>query len=939
MLPDPDQCGHLYPHPHPTISDTLFATNPYVEDTGYGVWKSEDAGQTWVSKINGLTDTQVVDLTFHPSDPMTMAVGTHSGVFISYNGGDDWSFVAQPVNFIEMLTFTPLDDHELWASANWYYGTRSTHWTTNADFTAWEQLPDPVGSESMAHAYFGETNWGAAYSQTVFLAMCSQHTYKSEDGGASWSNYGIDGKDLALHASDPHTVYAAHPSDGIHKTEDDGANWQPMNEGLTGVAPDALAASSHHPDVVYAVDRVQEGIYRGTQGGAAWQYEEIDDLDASAVLADPFGSNRVYAAGRGWSTPDALVCISDDGGESWIRPCSLITAPTVYSDTSFGDLELGAVDPDNPGTLLAGAHHFRFRLGSTVLHTGSIYKSTDYGQSWTWIDVGQTISPVNDLAYDHLTPTIVYASTGVMGEGSGLLKSNDAGETWQRVGEEHPALDWVENIAVEPVAPYRVFAQPENMAGLYVSEDHGETWQQADAPLAGYNIHDLLFTADTGVLYAATNRGLFRSLDGAQTWARASGALGWIPVYSLATVSADDRAILYAGTTGGTAPVAGTQTRGMGALAETAETNVVNAGVYRNTSLRSQQTAPGQPGWVQVAAGGFGDADNFLALSLTSFEGSLYAGTINNDGAQMWQSTDGNTWQQLASAWSPTHTAILALQNYGSRLYVGTGAPPGVPVPGELWRTDGVNWTQVISDGFGDVNNRGVVALDVFSDMLYAAVDNPTTGLEIWRSESGDPGTWSQVNEDSFDEAGLVSRAQMCVCSDTLYVGVGRDGVAELWRTGDGLNWTPVFTDGLGNTDNEAIHGIAEFNGDLYVGLLNNSTGGELWRFDGTWAKVFDGGLGNPDNIGPYVVTELNEQLHVVFDNGITGAEAWKTADGSAWERTNLNGWGDSSNSGVGGATVFDHQLYVGTFNWDGGAEIWRYGFEIYLPLVLRDAP
>jgi photosystem II stability/assembly factor-like uncharacterized protein len=540
--------------------------------------------------MNGLTDTLVVDLTFHPSDPMTMAVGTHSGnVFVSYNGGDDWSFVAQPVNFLEMLTFTPLDDHALWASANWYYGATSTHWTINADYTAWEQVPDPVGSESMGHAYFGETNWGTAYSQTVLLEMELAPAYKSEDGGASWSNYGIEPLDLALHASDPHTVYAAHPSDGIHKTEDDGANWQPLNDGLTGVAPNALAASSLHPDVVYAVNRVQDqtGIYRGVQGGAAWQYEEIDDLDASTVLADPFGSNRVYAAGRAWSATGALVCTSEDGGESWITPCSIITVPTVYSDTSFQGLELGAADPANPGMLLAGAHHYRFRPGSTVLHTGSIYKSIDYGQSWTWIDVGEPISPVTDLAYNHLTPTIVYASTGVMGEGSGLWKSSDAGETWQRIGKAHADLDYVENLAVEPEAPYRVFAQAEYPGeGLYVSDDHGETWQQADAPLAGYNIHDLLFTADTSVLYAATDRGLFRSPDGAQTWERASGALGWIPVYSLATVNADDRVILYAGTTGGTAPVVGTQAQGMGALAVTAEANVIDAGVYRNTSRR-----------------------------------------------------------------------------------------------------------------------------------------------------------------------------------------------------------------------------------------------------------------------------------------------------------------------------------------------------------------
>ena len=269
---------------------------------------------------------------------------------------------------------------------------------------------------------------------------------------------------------------------------------------------------------------------------------------------------------------------------------------------------------------------------------------------------------------------------------------------------------------------------------------------------------------------------------------------------------------------------------------------------------------------------------------------------------------------------------------HNERLYVGTYNDAG----GELWRTDGVTWEQVVTGGFGDAANVELKNLAVFSHTLYVATGNSNGAPQVWRSTSGDAGSWSKV-ADSLGGYGV-----MHVYNNAFYLGMGGGDGAELWRTGDGLTWTPVFTDGLGQ-ENPYVASIAEFAGDLYIGMANGSTGGQLWRSaDGQhWTPVFTNGLGNPDNIRLYGLIASGEHLYAVFSNLTTGAEVWRMDAGGVWAPVALGGWGDSANGFADyfnkGAVLFNFDLYIATFNDDGG-EIWRLPLarHIYLPLTLK---
>jgi photosystem II stability/assembly factor-like uncharacterized protein len=582
-LPAP---GDFVPYPHPTISGTLYAAH------GEGLWKSTDRGQTWVTKTNGLTDTVVTGLVFHPTDPMTMYLGTANGnVFRSANGGDSWGYVAHPINYIMTLAINPRGTHELWVSNHCLDRPELTLRSTDLEHTAWITVGEPVGTSSLMSVDFPPRAWGDTFSQTVLAQGCWCTPNRSEDNGDTWQELPLSEsyvQNMALHPTISNTLYGGTQFEGVVKSEDGGQTYWWINQGIMAMYPQQMATVPGQPDVVYAITDRKGGIYKGTRGGANWEFLEFVESSLGThfdvVAVDPFTSTRVYAAagapghlGTGW-----WIHISEDGGQTW-PTYTFVSAPEPYSDCNAVLPQVIRANPAQPGALLAGVTFHRH--GTPIFEAGGIYSSTDYGGNWTYIDVGQVISPVTDIAYDREITTVVYAATGWQATGTGMLRSIDSGQTWQPMGKAISALDYVESFAVELSDPYRVFAWIEwPYHDLYVSENHGVTWTLASSP-PGFDVQLLCTDEKPSMLYAATSEGLYRSTDGGQSWQRAAGMLGYVPIYSLATVTATERVILYAGTTGGYVQSGEVQALRVANNSGT----LVSAGVYRYTTRRPRE--------------------------------------------------------------------------------------------------------------------------------------------------------------------------------------------------------------------------------------------------------------------------------------------------------------------------------------------------------------
>ncbi|HVM19610.1 MAG TPA: hypothetical protein VM307_06595 [Egibacteraceae bacterium] len=182
--------------------------------------------------------------------------------------------------------------------------------------------------------------------------------------------------------------------------------------------------------------------------------------------------------------------------------------------------------------------------------SGGVWKSTDAGETFTpsWPDdITQAVGAL-EIAPDGT----LYAGTGeanpgggsIVYGGTGMYRSTDGAKTWEHVGLDTAGA--FGRIAVDPTNPQRVFAAasgnlfvPGGERGLYRSDDGGDTWERV---LAGVN--DTTGAVDVSIdprnpdnvlvgmwdhfrdpdrrVYAGPGSGVWRSTDGGDTWTRAA---------------------------------------------------------------------------------------------------------------------------------------------------------------------------------------------------------------------------------------------------------------------------------------------------------------------------------------------------------------------------------------------------------------------------------
>lgn len=169
-----------------------------------------------------------------------------------------------------------------------------------------------------------------------------------------------------------------------------------------------------------------------------------------------------------------------------------------------------ALAPSDPSTLYAGF--------------AGIHKSTDGGRTWTI--TGRVYSIIYSLAVDPTAPDVVYAGLGLNPLGpEGVMKSVDGGDHWSLRNQGLPESS-VTNLLIDPSDPDTLYAGTASR-GVYKSTDGAESWAPASSglralggPEARYVYALVMDPANPRTLYAGTNVGIFKTTDGAATWHR-----------------------------------------------------------------------------------------------------------------------------------------------------------------------------------------------------------------------------------------------------------------------------------------------------------------------------------------------------------------------------------------------------------------------------------
>lgn len=318
----------------------------------------------------------------------------------------------------------------------------------------------------------------------------------------------------------------------------------------------------------------------------------------------------------------------------------------------------------------------------------------------------------------------------------------------------------------------KLFAGVSNgIAGATVwSSEDGRTWTRtSDYAFDGVSIEANPaiggFAVFNGKLYAGTRWGtengqIWRTANGAD-WEQVSGGSAFSGLGSFAVFGG----YLYAGTD---------------SLSETS-----GAEIWRSDTGDSGD-------WELVPVPALtGDPANMTITSLVSYDGYLYAGVKNyGSGSQVWRSNNGTSWTRVD--WGGfgevgSNVCVHSMAVFNGKLYAGT---TNEDTGGQVWRTDGSSWIKVVNAGFGDPNNRSIGSLYVFGPYLYAVTENhpyraDRTGVEVWRTSDGV--NWSQVSPDGFGDANNTNSqynsASVTAFQDALFVGVKNyANGTEVWR-------------------------------------------------------------------------------------------------------------------------------------------------------------
>jgi photosystem II stability/assembly factor-like uncharacterized protein len=327
----------------------------------------------------------------------------------------------------------------------------------------------------------------------------------------------------------PSVFYIGVNNGGVWKTTDFGHTWTPIFDDQPTGSVGALAVAPSNPRVLYVgcgegLQRPDlstgDGVYKSTDGGKTWRNVGLrDGQQIGAILVDPRDPDRVFVAVLGHpygANAERGVFRSTDGGKTWHK--------VLYKDENTGAIAL-AFDPANPQTIYADLWASRQGPWENAVWQGpgsGLYKSTDGGTTWRQLTKGlptvqQGLGRIG-IGVAASDPKRLYAVVDAPRLG-GIYRSEDAGESWQRLTAEKRLWERGSDFAEVKVDPKdRDVVYVANTA-LYRSTDGGRTFTAIKGAPGGDDYHTVWINPDNPkVLLVASDQGAVVSVNGGRTW-------------------------------------------------------------------------------------------------------------------------------------------------------------------------------------------------------------------------------------------------------------------------------------------------------------------------------------------------------------------------------------------------------------------------------------
>lgn len=383
-------------------NDVLWLNNSTAIATiGASIYRSVDEGENW-TEINNTLSTGLSDMSLLDANTI-VGVSTGGDIWRSSDAGFSWTKVIQGIGELPAKWSVSFLNNQIGGVV----GASGLNYRTTDGGLTWTMLNSGIGGEVLDLEMFDDTT-GLALARNSYIL-------RTTNGGAKWnvSHLQVTGQLFeraealqALSIVDQDFVVAAGPGGLVFKSFDRGQNWQ-----LIGY-PNSLFGEYYIEDVKFT-DRNNGFLtgaderfshrppisFRTTDGGITWSQINVEQVGTGACI-DFVDSNNGWLMSFG-----SIGQRTTDGGATWQR----MELADYYTNIQVNEIKFANQN-----------------VGWGVGRNGYVTRTEDGGRTWELQSIGSTEEHLLDL--DVISPLEAFATTF----SGGIYHTNDGGALWTK---------------------------------------------------------------------------------------------------------------------------------------------------------------------------------------------------------------------------------------------------------------------------------------------------------------------------------------------------------------------------------------------------------------------------------------------------------------------------------------------------------------------------